>query len=533
MAGWAAWYRRDFTIPKNAFSKYVAAAARYWVIQFESVNYTATVWLNGHELGSHTGAYLPFEFQLKYLKAGVNRLIVRVDNQRTATSFPHAGNLWWNYGGILDAVYLIPVQSAEIQQEMIRPILKCPTCSATIDESATIHNGTSQKQTVTLSGAYGSAKLDFGTATIRAGQSWTATASVTIAHPKLWAPGSPNLYKATLKLGDSKGRSLDSYQYLSGVREITVTNGIVEVNGRRLNLRGVNDHEQDLSTGEALTLAQMQQIISWVQQLHGTIIRAHYPLNPELEQMADEDGIMLWSEIPVYQTPETYLSQASYRAAAVKLLQTDIAANQNHPSILLWSLGNELPTPVPSGEADYIKEAAAAARAADPTRPVGMAISNWPGVACQPAYAPLDVLGINEYFGWFDAGGGTNDDRAGLSSYLDTVRACHPNQGLMITEFGFEGNRDGPVEDRGTYEFQDNSIEYHLGVFATKPYLSAVMYYNLRDFAAKPGWDGSDPFGTPPFVTNGLVDFFGNEKSAFGIVASSYAATQQIAPPAR
>ena len=80
-----------------------------------------------------------------------------------------------------------------------------------------------------------------------------------------------------------------------------------------------------------------------------------------------------------------------------------------------------------------------------------MAISNWPGVACQKAYAPLDVIGDNEYFGWFDAGGGGDDDRDALGPFLDFVHACYPTKALMVTEFGFDANRDGPVEERGTY----------------------------------------------------------------------------------
>ena len=83
MNGYVGWYRRDFTLPANAFARYVRKADRHWIIRFESVNYRATVWLNGRKIGTHAGAYLPFEFDLKGLRSGVNRLIVRVDNRRT------------------------------------------------------------------------------------------------------------------------------------------------------------------------------------------------------------------------------------------------------------------------------------------------------------------------------------------------------------------------------------------------------------------------------------------------------------------
>jgi hypothetical protein len=105
----------------------------------------------------------------------------------------------------------------------------------------------------------------------------------------------------------------------------------------------------------------------------------------------------------------------------------------------------------------------------------------------------------------------------------------------MITEFGFDANRDGPVEERGTYAFQSDSVAFHLGVFAARPWLSGAIYWILQDFAAAPGWAGGNPRGTPPFVQKGLVDLQGNLKPAFSVVAAIYHATAQIAAarPAR
>jgi beta-glucuronidase len=532
MHGYVEWYRRDFTLPATAFAASVPTRFRTWMIEFESVNYGATVWLNGHELGTHEGAYLPFEFQLKYLRTGVNRLVVRVDDERTPADFPPgpAGG-WWNFGGILDAVYVVPVARADLDSVMIRPKLPCPTCNATIDEQATVINMTNKPQQVSLTGTYGPAKLSFGKATIAPGKTWSPTASVLVRDPSLWAPGSPTLYRATDKLVDSKGRRLGGYTYESGIRSIAVTSaGRLELNGRLLDLRGVNLHEQAASSGAALSVAQQAQLIAWVHELGATIIRAHYPLDPEMEEMADTDGILLWSEVPVYQIGAPYLADPSWRARALALLADNITSNQNHPSILLWSVGNELPTPPTSGEATYIAAAAAAAKALDPTRPVGMALSNWPGVACQNAYAPLDVIGINEYFGWFDAGGGTNDDRLALSPYLDAVRACYPTQALMVTEFGYGANRNGPVEVRGTYQYQENEIAFALGVFASKSWLSGALYFPMQDFAAEPGYDGSDPLGNPPWVDKGVVNQYGVEKPSFAEMAQLYGQVQQIGP---
>jgi beta-glucuronidase len=530
MAGYVGWYRRDFVLPRNVFARYVPLAARRWIVRFESVNYRARVWLNGRLLGGHTGAYLPFEFELTGLRRGVNRLIIRVDNRRSPSDLPPGpSGLWWNDGGIVREVYLRAVQRADLEQVEVRPKLRCNRCEAQIEEEALVHNVTSSPQSVVLRGRYGPVPIRFGGATIPPHGTWRALASVRLAHPRLWTLGHPALYDARLVLSDLRGRPLGGYRTESGVRTIRVTaDGRLELNGELLHLRGVSMHEQDITLGSALDRAHLERLMGWVRALGATVIRAHYPLNPEIEEMADRDGVLIWSEVPVYQVTRDYLGRRSWLRRAQAVLRDNILVNQNHPSVLLWSIGNELPTPARPSEARYIALAAGLAHRLDPSRPVALDISSWPGVACQSAYARLDVIGLNEYFGWFDAGGGTTDDRDALGPFLDFLRTCYPTKAMVVTEFGFEGNRHGPVEERGTYEFQSNSVAYHLGVFASKPWLSGAIYWLLQDFASKPGWGGGDPFPNPPFVQKGLVDVAGNQKPAWSVVSSIYHATRQI-----
>ena len=530
MQGTIGWYRRDFTLPANAFGSWVPRSDRDWIVRFESADYNATVWLNGHELGTHNVAYLPFEFNLGDLRAGVNRLIVRVDNIRTSADFPPGpGGIWWNFGGLLREVYLRSAARADLQQAIVRPILPCPKCAATIDEQALVRNVTTQPQTVQLTGTYGNHQLFFGEHTIAAGRSWTATATTVITKPKLWSLDAPQLYKATLTLSDTQGRRLGGYVDYSGIRSITVVNGHLELNGQQLRIRGVNLHEQNILTGAALSPTQLATLMGWIKELGATMIRAHYPINPELEEMADRDGILLWSEVPVYQINDMYFRQASWLRQALSLVRANIETNQNHPSVAIWSIGNELPQTVDPGEAHYIAAAAALAHQLDPTRPVGLAIKDWPGLPCQAAqYAPLDVVGVNEYFGWFDVGGGVTDDRDALGPFLDTVHQCMPTKAIIITEFGVDANRSGPVEERGTYAFQANTAAYDLAVFAARPWLSGALYFLIQDYAAYPGYNGGNPLPSPPFNTKGLVDLYGNPKPAFGVVQSIYDGTVQI-----
>jgi beta-galactosidase/beta-glucuronidase len=276
--GYVGWYRVDFTLPKGAFASYVPRSGQHWILRFESVNYRATVWLNGRQIGSHAGAYLPWELDLNNLNGGVNRLIVRVDDRRGPSDLPPGPTGgWWNYGGINREVYLRRVQNADISQVQIRPILPCPTCAATIKDQVVIRNVTSAPQTVQLTGTYGGDHLGFGAARIAPHGSWTAQASAVIAKPRLWAPGSPYLYKATLRLSDARGRALGGYTDYSGIRSITIVGGHLELNGRLLNLRGVDLHQQDITEGAALVPADLARLMGWVRELGATLSSMRWP----------------------------------------------------------------------------------------------------------------------------------------------------------------------------------------------------------------------------------------------------------------
>jgi beta-glucuronidase len=291
----------------------------------------------------------------------------------------------------------------------------------------------------------------------------------------------------------------------------------------------VEIREQDLRHGGALAPADLRRMIGWVRSLGATVIRAD-ALNPQLAEMADRYGLLLWLDIPVNDTvTDQYLQLPAWLAQTHGYLHDNILANQNHPSVMVWSIGNELPTPATDPETAYIAGAVALAHRWDPTRPVGMSIADWPGVDCQPAYAPLDVIGLNEYFGWYDAGGGTTDDRDELSPFLDSLRACYPTQALFVTEFGFEANRGGPTEERGTYNFQANSAGYHLAIFNSKPWLSGAIYFLLQDAASGPGFGGGNPWPFPPFLYKGLLTFYGQHKEAWNVVSAGYHRIAQIA----
>jgi beta-glucuronidase len=179
---------------------------------------------------------------------------------------------------------------------------------------------------------------------------------------------------------------------------------------------------------------------------------------------------------------------------------------------------------VPPRVRQYIRAAARVAKGLDPSRPVGMAIEGHPLSACREGYGPLNVLGLNDYFGWYDGQVANRDD---LSPYLEKMRSCHPTKALLVTEFGAEANRFGASTEKGTYEFQQDFLKYHLGVFATKPWLSGAVYFPLREFLVRPGWDGGNPVPNPPFHQKALLSYDGVAKPAYYDLQAAFRATQQ------
>jgi beta-glucuronidase len=198
--------------------------------------------------------------------------------------------------------------------------------------------------------------------------------------------------------------------------------------------------------------------------------------------------------------------------------------NRVHPSVLAWSIANELPPTAGLQERTYIQQAATLVRRLDPTRPVAMAFQVRPSSHCQAAYKPLDMLGINDYFGWYTGINGEIADRDGLSAYLDVLRRCYPRQALAITEFGAEANRDGPVEEKGTYAFQSQFIQFAMGVYASKPWLTGTDYWTLQEFKVRPDWDGGNPVPDPPMHEKGLISYGGVKKPAYAVLQAIYRA---------
>ena len=536
MKGSIGWYRKDFELPD-------ARASLAWAVRFESVNYRSTVWINGRRVGANRGAYIPFEFVLSGLKRhGTNRLVVRVDSRRRRTDFPPSGlnadgvptGGWWNYGGLLREVYLRRVDTVDWASVVVRPTLPNPAGGdANVTVRAVLRNATTRARRVRVSARYGTRRLVLGTKVVPARAVAGFETAFRLRNAQLWDPARPYLYPVALT-ASTGGRAVARYSLKSGVRSVVVSpGGRLTLNGKLVALRGVGVHEDSRQQGFAVDNAFRDRMVADAKALGATILRSHYPLHPYLHELADRLGLLIWSEIPVYANKTDVLKQRSVRVTAAKELRKNIETNQNHPSVLLWSIANELsarPGPV---QGFYIRRARNLAKRLDPTRPVGIAVAGYPSVGCQGEYGPLDVIGVNEYFGWYPGPSGQIFDRTRLSAYLDAVRACYPNKAVFVSEFGAEANRDGPVEEKGTWLFQQDFVNFHLGVFATKPWLAGAIYWALNEFRVRPSWEGGNPRPQPPVHQKGLLTYDWVRKPAWSDAQRWFAQTPQLAAPVR
>jgi beta-glucuronidase len=318
----------------------------------------------------------------------------------------------------------------------------------------------------------------------------------------------------------------------TGVRRLAIRRGgRMTMNGLALNLRGAAVHEQTPERGAALLPADHARQIAMLRSLGADITRTHYPLSPDFLERADRAGIAVWDEVPFYQLSESAMRDPAIRQKGLDYLAAMIKRDENHPSVIAWSIGNELPATPQRGQRAYIRDAVALAHRLDPTRPVSLSIAGYPTKNYFSAYAPLDALGINDYFGWYPGPLGQIVNRGALGQYLDRFHVYYPRKALFITEFGAEANRDGPAEEKGTYAFQKEFMRFHLATYAKRPWINGAINWVLQDFKVRPNWNGGNPLPDSPWLRKGLVDQNGNRKPAYEPTSRTYKRARPLVRP--
>jgi beta-glucuronidase len=528
-SGRTGWYRIALRQPDDTPPGYV------WGIRFEQVRRVADVMLDGRPLTRHTDPYAPFTVALPQLGDGArHELTVRVDNHKGKE--PREG--WWNWGGITRPARLVPLGQVVTRDAGFLP-RQAPDGSWSVLVDATVEN----RGTVDLTPAL-AARLtdpdghDAGSASatsrpLAPGERARVRFSVPVTgDAKLWGPGHPALYGAVLDTS-AGGTVWQRDRARIGLRTVTVKDGLLQLNGKPVALRGASIQEDVDGHGPALTDADVDGIVAQLKAIGANVTRAHYALDQRLQAKLDEAGIMVWTQAPIYHR-DKLLRTAAQRDAALSTVRAAVLQTRNHPSALTHSVANELsvvPDRVP-GTAAFLRDARALTVDLDPTLPTSVDTLSYPGYPRQEAYAAFQLLGVNSYFGWYPGkpGHSTADLRA-LGPYLDRMRAMYPNSGLVLTEFGAEATLTGPATDKQTYAFQEVYTRDVLGAVRAAPTLSGAIYWTLREFAVKPAWDGGA--GIPgadrdAIHHKGLITYDGRRKPAYDVLARDIAETPLV-----
>jgi beta-glucuronidase len=548
------WYRKEFTLPRSP-----KRAKHFWKVRFEGNNYRTKVWLNGRQLAFYTG-YFPFEVLLKNLQPGRNTLVAEVSSLRSNSDLTHwrpakyngyGTGGWWNFGGILREVYMRRVDTVDVEDVDVLPRLRRVGGPAKVEVRAVLRNFTNRDQYASLVLRVDGRRIVLDPETVPKLGRRRLDTTFTIKDPRLWQPGDPELYDITVgallcrKKLAMCDQDKSEYRATFGVRKIDPRpGGVILLNGKRLNLHGASIHEDDIREGGALSQRTRMLLVNRLQNLGATITRSHYPLHPAFIEAFDRAGIMYWVDAPVYQVPTSLWVRSGVRGLATRAATLTVDQNINHPSILTWSLANE---PSEDGAnlgvygpalVRYIRDASHAVRELDDTRLVGLDRQSRLGEpVTTDAHQYLDVLGVNEYMGWYRSVIENRPDlpwstTADLSGYLDQVHAANPDLPLVITEFGSEATRSGPVEQKGTFEFQRKFATDHLAIHDSKRYVNGSIYWALRDFRVHQTWQGGSPdeYADPPWHHKSLIDAFNHRKPVFLDVARVYRRQKPLLP---
>jgi beta-glucuronidase len=501
------WYERKFDAPAPAPGTRV-------FLHIGAANYRAKVWLNGVHVGDHEGGFTPFDCEVtSALKAGRNSVVINVDNTRLADGVPTATTDWWNYGGLTRDVSLVTVPDAFVDDyefHLSRADHRTIQGYVHVEHAAA---GTGVHVALAELGV----SLDAVT-----GADGRAAFSFVPSGLQTWSPETPKLYTLVLSTG------ADTLTDEMGFRTVEVDGTRILLNGKPIFLHGVCIHaEAPYRTGRAYSEADVTTLLGWAKELGCNFVRlAHYPHDQRMTRASDRLGILVWSEIPTYWA--LHFDDPAVLAKAEQQLHEEQRRDRDKASVILWSVANE--TPNTPARTRFLSTLADAARAYDPTRLVTAALlvrnqghadfaefKAAPGdpngkIVDDPLGRALDVIGTNEYIGWYEK---TAEDAP-----LTTWQIAY-NKPVIMSEFGGDAKAGlhGSPHDRWTEEFQANIYRNQLIMLNKIPQLRGMSPWVLMDFRSPmrvlPGIQDD-------FNRKGLVAPDGSKKEAFFVLQKAY-----------
>ncbi len=501
------WYKRTFDDPRRT------PGSRLF-LHFGAVAVRANVYLNGELLAAHEGGFTPFAVEITgKAKAAGNTLIVRADNRRRADAVPTLDFDWWNYGGITRGVRLVELPATFVRDYVVQ--LERGSRDRLRGFVQLDGERLSQKVTVRI----GEAGLTQIVTTDASGR-----AEIALAAPKLslWSPETPKLYD--VEISAETDRVHDSI----GFRSVETQGTRILLNGRPLFLRGICAHEEaPFRSGRAYSVEDARTLLGWVKELHGNFVRlAHYPHNEAMLREADRLGVLAWSEVPVYWA--IHWDDPGTLANAKQQLTESVSRDRNRASVILWSVANE--TPISEPRNVFLRALVEHVRGLDSTRLVTAALERGrpegdTQVIEDPLGRELDVIGCNEYIGWYD-GPAEKADRVSWRTAYDKPH--------VISEWGggARAGLHGNSRQRWTEEFQEEVYRKQTAMLDRIPFLAGTTPWLLMDFRS--------PARLRPVVQDGwnrkgVVSDRGQRKKAFYVLQQWYRereARERVTPAA-
>lgn len=492
----AVWYYKSFDLkPEEGKRQF---------LYFGAANYRAEVYLNGEKLGTHIGGFTPFNFEITgKIKPEGNFVIVMVDNTRKKDAVPTVNTDWWNYGGLTRDVKIVEVSETFVQDYYIQ---LAPGNKNQIDVSVTLNGANKANQTVVVE--IPEAKIKTTVTTNAAG---IGVAKVKAEKLKLWHPENAFLYDVNIVYQD---------EVLSdriGFRTLKTQGTEILVNDQPVFLRGICIHEENpMRRGRAYSREDAQLLLGWAKELGCNFVRlAHYTHNENMIRVADEMGLMVWSEVPVYWAIQ-WENESVFQNASNQLFEM-ITRDKNRASVIIWSMANE--TPVSPARTTFLKRMIDNTRKLDPVRLVSAALETHtkPGmedtrIIEDPLQEFVDVISFNQYIGWY----------AGLPENCATaVFEIEFDKPVIISEFGggaLQGYH-GTKEDRWTEEFQEHLFDETIKMIDKIPQLRGVTPWLLADFKSPRRLlaDIQDEWNR-----KGVISDNGQRKKAFYILRDYY-----------
>jgi beta-galactosidase len=492
------WYRTHYTVD-NGY------AGRHFFLKFDGAFLVTDVYVNGNLLGEHQGGFAAFVFDVTpYLNIGGDNVIaVKVNNAANANIPPLAADFTF-WGGIYRDVHLLvtdPVQISPLDYGSPGVYLTTTSVSsnsANLQVTTVVSNSTASPQTVTVRAIVTDAGTNIVTmlsnvVTLPAASLSNVVASTVIANPHLWnGLSDPYLYQTFVEVWNGTS-AVDVVAQPLGFRYFSVdpTNGFF-LNGQHYDLHGVDMHQDWYNCGWALTNAQRDTNFLFIKEIGATAVRlSHYEHNDYTYQLADQDGVILWSEVPLI---DYITASAAFTSNSVQQLIEMIKQRYNHPSVVCWSVFNEITLDSGPSPAALVSQLAQVVAQQDPTRPSTAAANSSDN---DPTTLYTQLIDFNKYYGWY------NGVLSDFGPWADNFHATYPARSVGVSEYGCGANpyqhSENPVSEPangGSYhpeEYQNLFHESYWQQMKVRPFLWSKLIWNMFDFASDGRNEGSNP----------------------------------------